>query len=49
MPRKFNIRENLCGRGDFSIKDESGQKVYKVQSKRLTINDKLVLQDAAGK
>uniref|UniRef100_A0AC34FVZ2 LURP-one-related family protein n=1 Tax=Panagrolaimus sp. ES5 TaxID=591445 RepID=A0AC34FVZ2_9BILA len=48
MPRKFNIRENLCGRGDFSIKDESGQKVYKVQSKRLTINDKLVLQDAAG-
>ena len=48
MPKKFNIRENLCSRGDFSIKDESGQDVYKVQSKCLTINDKLVLKDAAG-
>jgi uncharacterized protein YxjI len=45
--RRYQICEKILLLGDnFTIKDETGQAVYTVQSK---IVDKLVLEDMAGK
>ena len=48
--RRYQIREKIFSLGDnFKIKDESGQNVFTVRSKNFTIDDKLVLEDMAGK
>jgi uncharacterized protein YxjI len=48
--RRYQIREKIFSLGDnFKIKDAIGQGVYTVRSKLLTMGNKLVLEDMAGK
>ena len=45
----FQMREKIFAIGDdFWIEDDSGQKVFKVDNKKLRIRDTFILEDMAG-
>jgi len=48
--RRYQIKEKIFSIGDsFTIKDEMGQDVYAVRSKLVSLSNKLLLEDMAGK
>ena len=48
--RRYQIQEAIFSLGDnFYIRDEYGQGIFMVRSQLFTIEDKLLLEDMAGK
>ena len=49
-PRRYQIREKFFTFADnFKIKDETGQDVYTVRARSMSLTNKVTLEDMAGK